>query len=411
MEVFLEALRADGVDIDEYLNVDDPQEKKGRERNLQNYMDGFSSIKREMLTEADVHERFTESPDVWRVYSDYQNALLNSRGIDYDDILRYAHRILLTQPWTAEIYRAKYSHICVDEAQDLNRIQYEFIRALAGSEARNVMMVGDPGQMIYGFNGSSSAFFCEHFLRDFSPSSFRLTENYRSSRAVVRAANSLRPGAQQESEFALEGVAQATSFDSEEEEAKWIISSVQSLLETQTHPEIEGEISLANMVVIARNRFVFTKLQEALSESNIDYNLKIGEREKLPISLFGQVLDLAIRLKLNPSDWVDGEKLCQLIGISPPNEWGDEALLKQFHSAVVATGRPQSGLIANLITKIDELESENPNILKFEKLFEKQIRGFAALENNETRNLEFDRSLVELREFSDRWNWRRTSYF
>jgi len=230
-----------------------------------------------------------------------------------------------------------------------------------------------------------------------------LTENYRSSRAVVRAANSLRPGAQQESEFALEGVAQATSFDSEEEEAKWIISSVQSLLETQTHPEIEGEISLANMVVIARNRFVFTKLQEALSESNIDYNLKIGEREKLPISLFGQVLDLAIRLKLNPSDWVDGEKLCQLIGISPPNEWGDEALLKQFHSAVVATGRPQSGLIANLITKIDELESENPNILKFEKLFEKQIRGFAALENNETRNLEFDRSLVELREFSDRW--------
>ena len=267
MEVFLEALRADGVDIDEYLNVDDPKEKRGRERNLQNYMDGFSTIKREMLTEEEATERFSENPDVWRVYSDYQNALLNSRGIDYDDILRYAHRILLTQSWVGDVYRAKYSHICVDEAQDLNRIQYEFVKALAGSEGCHIMMVGDPDQMIYGFNGSSSTFLCEQFPRDFSTRSFRLTENYRSSRAVVRAANSLRPGAQKESEFALEGVVKVTPFASEEEEASWIVSSVQNFVKTKSHLEIEGDISMENMVVIARNRFVFAKLEEALAGS------------------------------------------------------------------------------------------------------------------------------------------------
>ena len=97
MAVFLKALRRDGVDIDDYLNVDDLKEKKSRERNLQNYMDGFSTIKREMLSEEDVSERLSDNPAVWRVYTDYQDALLNSRGMDLDDILRYALRILVTQ--------------------------------------------------------------------------------------------------------------------------------------------------------------------------------------------------------------------------------------------------------------------------------------------------------------------------
>ena len=403
MEVFLEALRTDGVDIDEYLDVDDPKEKRSLERNLQNYMDGFSTIKRDMLTEEEATERYPENPDVWRVYSDYQNALLNSRGIDYDDILRYAHRILLTQEWVGDIYRAKYSHICVDEAQDLNRIQYEFVRALVGSDSTNVMMVGDPDQMIYGFNGSSSAFLCEHFIRDFHPKTFRLTENYRSSRAVVRAANCLRPGAQKESEFALEGLVHLASFASEEDEASWIVSSVQKLVERENHVEIEGEISPENMVVIARNRFVFSKLEAELKENDIDYNVKIGEREKLPVSIFGQVLDSATRVKLNPSDWVDGKKLCQLIGIAPPEEWGNEGLLSRFRSALSEKPDAQSPLIDELLRQIDELEPENPNILKFERLFEEQIRGLAVNEGDETQKLEFDRSLVELKEFSDRW--------
>lgn len=322
MEVFLEALRADGVDIDDYLDVDDPKEKKSRERNLQNYMDGFSTIKREMLSEEDVSERFSENPDVWRAYNDYQNALLNSRGIDYDDILRYAHRILLTQTWIGDIYRAKYSHIFVDEAQDLNRIQYEFVKTLASLKDNNIMMVGDPDQMIYGFNGSSSQYLCRNFVADYAPKIFCLTENYRSSKAVVRAANGLRPDAQEETEFALEGIVQLAALPSEKEEANWILSKIQRLVGMKSHPEIEGQISFDNMVVIARNRFVFSKFESALKKQGTDYNLKIGEREKLPVSIFGKVLDSAVRVKLNPNDWVDGKKLCQLLRIPAPSSWG-----------------------------------------------------------------------------------------
>lgn len=403
MEVFLEALRADGVDIDDYLAVDDPNEKKSRERDLQNYMDGFSTIKREMLSEEEVSERFSANAGIWRVYNDYQNALLNSRGIDYDDILRYAHRILLTQTWIGDIYRAKYSHICVDEAQDLNRIQYEFVKALAGNKDANIMMVGDPDQMIYGFNGSSSRFLCESFIADFTPKVFRLTKNYRSSKAVVRAANGLRPGAQKETEFALDGTVQLAAFSSEEEEANWIVSSVLNLAELKTHQEIEGTISVENMVVIARNRFVFAKLENALGEQNIEYNVKIGEREKLPVSLFGQILDSAIRVKLNPNDWVDGKKLCQLLGISAPSSWGNDDLLSQLRNDYMDAGRGNDNLIGVLLSEVEMLHFENPNILKFEKVFEKKLRELVVAEPSEEKRLEIDRSLVELKEFSDRW--------
>ncbi|MCY4460244.1 MAG: ATP-dependent helicase [Albidovulum sp.] len=403
MEVFLEALRADGIDIDDYLNIDDPKEKKSRERNLQDYMDEFSTIKREMLFEEDVSERFPETADVWRVYTDYQNALLNSRGIDYDDILRYAHRILLTQTWIGDVYRAKYSHICVDEAQDLNRIQYEFVKALAGPAGNNVMMVGDPDQMIYGFNGSSSRYLRKSFMSDFNPAAFLLTENYRSSKAVVRAAKGLRPSTQRETKYAHVGFVQLAAFSSEEEEANWILSEIQSLVSMKTHPEIEGDISFANMVVVARNRFVFSKLETALEEQSIEYNIKVGEREKLPVSLFGRVLDSAIRVKLNPRNWVDGKKLCQFLEIAAPTEWGNSNLLSQIRSAYIKEVDPHKELIGDLLSQIEQMGFENPNILKFEKRFEKSIRELAVCEPDEAKKLEFDRSLDELKEFSDRW--------
>jgi len=404
MEVFLEALRADGVDIDDYLNVDDPKEKKSRERNLQNYMDGFSTIKREMLSEEEASERFSENPDVWRIYNDYQNALLNSRGIDYDDILRYAHRILLTQTWVGDLYRAKYSHICVDEAQDLNRLQYEFVRALAGSEDSNIMMVGDPDQMIYGFNGSSSLYLCESFVADYTPKTFLLTENYRSSRAVIRAANRLRPGTQKETEFALEGSVQLAHFPSEEEEANWVLFHIQRLTELKEHPEIEGYISVDNMVVIARNRFVFSKLETALKEQGTEYTVKVGEREKLPESLFGQVLDCAIRVKLNPNDWVIGKKLCQLLGIPTPPVWGGSELLSQFQKGYCSNSNGSMvNLIGDLLSAVENMALENPNILHFEKQFAEKLGKLATAGPDEESKLEYGRSLIELQEFSDRW--------
>ena len=116
--VFLQSLRENGVDVDAFLNVSDKNTRKNRERIIQNYMDQFSIVKRELLNEEEVKKKYASDDNFWLIFQAYQDALLESGGIDFDDILVYAHRILLEQPWCGQIYRAKYKHICVDSSSE-----------------------------------------------------------------------------------------------------------------------------------------------------------------------------------------------------------------------------------------------------------------------------------------------------
>ncbi|MEX9747632.1 ATP-dependent helicase [Providencia rettgeri] len=403
MEVFMQSLRDDGVDIDEYLNIADSKELRNREKNLQDYMDIFSKIKRELLTELEVAELYPNS-NIWKVFQDYQSSLINSGGIDYDDILVYAHRILLTHEWIAKVYRSKYKHVCVDEAQDLNQAQYEFIKALCGDAIKSVLMVGDPNQMIYGFNGSSKDYLCTHFVDDFSPQKFELKENYRSTKAVIRAANRLKQDSQKEIEYALEGKVNISEFDTEEAEADYVTSTIQYLLSLQSHDEIEGELSLDKMVVIARNRFVFSKLERSLKEKSIPYSLRKGERQLEPSTTFGKVLDYALRIKLNPKDWVDGKKLCQVLSIAEPESWTSETLLSMAAQVSFVKGE-RAELLSKLLSAIDGLDIENPKIPKLVQEFNDYLTSLVENQSEvpDDKSEDVKLSLEELKEFSGMW--------
>jgi DNA helicase-2/ATP-dependent DNA helicase PcrA len=400
--VFLQSLRENGVDVDAFLNVSDKNTRKNRERIIQNYMDQFSIVKRELLNKEEVKEKYVSDENFWLIFQAYQDALLESGGIDFDDILVYAHRILLEQPWCGQIYRAKYKHVCVDEAQDLNNAQYEFIKALCGGKIESVMMVGDPNQMIYGFNGSSYDYLCQQFVKDFNPSKFELKENYRSSKAVIHLANKLKPDSQVESEFVRDGKSQIEEQRDEESEALWICNKINELLQTKCDSEIEGEISLSNMVVIARNRFVFQTLERYLEEKQIPYSLKKGERQVEPSSIFGKVLDLAIRLRLNPKDWVDGKKLCTVLKIDIPDAWGGEDLLQKFANAARNSDIPFPEIQADLLMAIQELDLEQPNIPKLCGDFTTTIGALGSNPSLEADG-ELERSLQELQDFRGCW--------
>lgn len=403
MEVFLQSLRDEGIDIDTYLNIEDSKEKKNRQQVMQNYMDTFSIIKRELLNQGEADERFGVESGVWKIYQDYQNALLASGGIDYDDILIYAHKLLLTQEWIADLYRTKYKHICVDEAQDLNKAQYEFINAFCGEKIRSILMVGDPNQMIYGFNGSSEKYLLTQFVDDYQPTQYQLTENYRSTKAVINVANKVKPLSQTEHEMALNGVFHKQSCDDEYDEALWVVNQINELLKLGIHPEIEGKISLKNMVVIARNRFVFKAITEKLEQMNIPYHFKKGERQTEPTSLFGKVLDFALRLKLNPKDWVDGKKLCAILKVTPPNDWGNEDYLSVWANDVLNSEILFSDLQSKLLTQIQNLDADEPNIPKFHKELMAELNILANDESLEDKKPEIERSLAELEEFRNSW--------
>lgn len=405
MEVFMQSLREDGVDIDEYLNIADSRELKNREKNLQTYMDIFSKIKRELLTELEVAGLYPNN-NIWKIFQDYQSSLINSGGIDYDDILVYAHRILLTHDWIAKIYRSQYKHVCVDETQDLNKAQYEFIKVLCGDIIKSVLMVGDPNQMIYGFNGSSKDYLCIHFVDDFSPLQFKLKENYRSTKTVIRAANKLKPDSQTEVEYALEGGVNVSEFDTEEAEADSVASTIKQLLDLESHDEIEGKISLDKMVVIARNRFVFSKLENSLKEKAIPYSLRKGERQLEPSTRFGKALDYAVRIKLNPKDWIDGKKLCQVLRITEPESW-TSATLSNMAAQVASVKDENAEMLEKLLSAIDGLDIERPKIPKFVKEFKDYLTSLVENQNSvpDDKAEDVKLSIEELNEFNGAWTW------
>lgn len=400
--VFLQSLRENGVDIDAFLNVSDERARKNRERTIQRYMDQFSIVKRMMFGEQEVKNEFSNNEKFWTIFQAYQQALLDSGGIDFDDILVYSHRILLEQPWCGDIYRAKFKHVCVDEAQDLNKAQYEFIKALCGEKIKSLMMVGDPNQMIYGFNGSSHDYLCKSFVDDFGPNVFFLVENYRSSKSVIHLANKLKPGSQIESQFALEGVGQIQEFQGEKEEAEWIGRTINELLEVGTHPEIEGDISLENMVVIARNRFAFRELESYLEVNKVPYYLKKGERQVEPASLFGKILDLSIRLRINTKDWVHGKKLCAILKVDPPEDWGREFVLDEIASKTKPADVYFPSLQASLLHSIQELNIEEPNIPKLCRVFSEKIEEMGSEVSGKSFG-ELEHSLQELQDFRNSW--------
>ncbi|MDA1277463.1 MAG: ATP-dependent helicase [Verrucomicrobia bacterium] len=402
--VFLQSLRDSGTDVDAFLDVSDTETKRDRERVIQNYLDQFSVVKRNLLSIQEIEEKYSEHGSFLQIYAAYQDALLQSGGMDFDDILVFAVRILLEQPWCAQIYRAKYKHLCVDEAQDLNRAQYEFVKAFCGTEIRSVLMVGDPNQMIYGFNGSSHEYLCENFVEDFNPQSFTLSENYRSSKAVVRLANKLKPGSQIEADFAKTGLAEILAFQDEEAEAAWVCGKILDLLQpgADCGGEIEGEIGLSKIVILGRNRFAFQSIEKELDDKKIGYSLKKGERHAEPMSIFGKVLDLGIRLRLNPKDWVDGKKLFSTLKVQFPSRWGDDLQLENLAALVSDAAIAYPELQAEVLRAIHHLDIEEPNILKFCTGFAKRIEELSLNMESESSG-ELERSLLELQEFRGLW--------
>lgn len=401
MEVFIHSLRNSDIDIDEYLNVNNSKEHKDRMSILQSYMDAFSEIKRELWSEDEAKIKYPDS-DIWKYYQDYQDALIESAGIDYDDLLLYSHKILLNFDWISKIYRSQYNHICVDEAQDLNKAQYEFIKTLCGKDTKSILMVGDPDQMIYGFIGSSKDYLCSHYINDFKPLKFKLKKNYRSSKSVISAANRIKPDAQRESDFAIDGLFELNTFNSEQEEAEDIILKIDKFLKIKKHPDIESEITLQNMVVIARNRFVFNELEKQLKSRNLPYNLKKSERQSESSTKIAKVFDYALRVKLNPKDWVNGKKLYKLLEVPLPSSWNGDTLRK-LAVEISALDVPDKEMVYKAIICITEIDIEEPNMPKLFKKLEEliyiQLKGDPSADKIEEINL----SLNEVNEFKSAW--------
>ncbi len=122
------------------------------------------------------------------VYKQYEKKLKENSALDFDDLLIKTLELFAAHPPVLDYYRQKFRYILVDEYQDTNRAQYELIRLIAG-ERRNLCVVGDDDQSIYGWRGADIRNILD-FEKDYPDAKvIKLEQNYRSTASILEAAN------------------------------------------------------------------------------------------------------------------------------------------------------------------------------------------------------------------------------
>ncbi len=129
-------------------------------------------------------------PNIHNIFELYFRKLKAANAVDFDDLLLLPLRILQQDSNILVKYQNQFQFVMVDEYQDTNEIQYEFLKTLAG-ERRNLFVVGDEDQSIYKFRGAKSENI-QLFLRDFpSAKVVKLEQNYRSTKTIIKAAQAV----------------------------------------------------------------------------------------------------------------------------------------------------------------------------------------------------------------------------
>ena len=148
----------------------------------------ITCCKNGMLRDEEVRAIEMDGVDFPAVYFGYREYLERNRRMDYDDQMVFALRILRRYPDILAHFQSKYPYLCVDEAQDTSKIQHAILRLLA-ARSRNLFMVGDEDQSIYGFRAADPSALVR-FPEDW-PGAWvlRLEQNYRSTREIVAAAD------------------------------------------------------------------------------------------------------------------------------------------------------------------------------------------------------------------------------
>ena len=141
---------------------------------------------REMESQA-VQMRDHNRQDAAKVFRAYDEILRKAAALDFDDLLLRAVELLREHPGVRSLWTARFQYVMVDEFQDTNRAQEELVRLLAGA-SKNVCVVGDEDQSIYGWRGARAGNL-KRFTEDFPGVKIvRLEENYRSTQTILDAA-------------------------------------------------------------------------------------------------------------------------------------------------------------------------------------------------------------------------------
>lgn len=210
------------------------------------------------------------------VYPRYERLRREAAALDFDDLLSEAVRLFQTVPEIRQKWQQRFSHVMIDEYQDTNAVQYRLIKMLIG-DAQNICVVGDDWQSIYSWRGADFTNIL-NFERDFKGTTvIKLEQNYRSTQAILEAANNVIRKNQQRSEKKLWTATkggmpvQVMYVSSEVHEAE----SVMTRIRTAVDLRIRGYGSFA---VLYRTNAQSRAIEDAFIRYGIPYRLVGGTR-------------------------------------------------------------------------------------------------------------------------------------
>jgi DNA helicase-2/ATP-dependent DNA helicase PcrA len=209
------------------------------------------------------------------VYRSYERELHRMNAMDFDDLLVRAVNVLELFPEVREVYANGFRHVLVDEYQDTNHAQYRWLQLLAG-EHRNLMVVGDDSQAIYGFRGADIRNILD--FEDTFPDArvIKLEQNYRSTQTILDAANAvIRNNRAQKPKSLWTDLGQGDpikvrELEDEHAEARFITGEIQRLVD-------EG-VAKSEIAVFYRTNAQSRVLEDTLVRAEIAYQVIGGTK-------------------------------------------------------------------------------------------------------------------------------------
>lgn len=312
-------------------------------------------------------DTITKRPAILEIYKNYAKRCFKAGAMDFDDLLLKTNELLARFPEVLEKYQDRFGYIMVDEYQDTNHSQYLIIKALA-AKFKNICVVGDDSQSIYGFRGANIGNIL-NFQKDYPNTKiFKLEQNYRSTKNVVGAANSMIAKNKNRLQKNIwthnseGGKVKIMKNISDREEAFWVANSI---LEHK-----QRKLKNQDFCILYRTNAQSRVLEESLRKKGIPYKIYGG----LSFYQRKEIKDILayLRLIVNPKD---EESLLRIINY-PARGIGKTTLDK----LIIHANKEQKSIYELL----EHIENHNININYPTKIklknFANMLKSFAVQE-------------------------------
>jgi len=223
------------------------------------------------LMEAD---KMSGRPKIGAIYREYVERCFKAGAMDFDDLLLRTNELLTRFPEVLAKYQDRFRYILVDEYQDTNHSQYLIVRALA-DRFQNICVVGDDSQSIYAFRGANIKNIL-NFQKDYSDVKiFKLEQNYRSSKNIVEAANSVidKNKTKLDKEIWTSndegGLIKVMRTFSEGDEGRFVASSI-------FENKMQNQLGNQDFTILYRTNAQSRAIEDALRKKDIKYRIYGG---------------------------------------------------------------------------------------------------------------------------------------